>query len=287
MRVPFCGSALSVCSSGMRDPHRALGFILPQLPVGQALNARAPTLLAGGIPADIRSLLYTAKPVLQAGEGKNLPLLPSLFGRGLTNGTGQRILNHVHIEVMRLNTVVTSRQQILQASRTLVRQRGWESIGIRTVANACGVSIGSIYNYFSNKGELVAATVESIWAEIFQPPEQDPPFADTLDCISWLYRRMAYGAEHYPGFFNLHAASFAGVGKEEGKRLMQQTWQHIPQALCGVLRADPKVRPGALDGNLSAEQYADILFAMLFCAMLREDYDPTPALELTRRTLYE
>ena len=54
-----------------------------------------------------------------------------------------------------------------------------------------------------------------------------------------------------------------------------------------MLRADPKVRPGALDGKLSAEQYADILFAMLFCAMLREDYDPAPALELTRRTLYE
>lgn len=73
MRVPFCGSALSVCSSGMRDPHRALGFVLPQLPVGQALNARAPTLLAGGRSApDIRSLLYTPERLLQAGQAKKV-----------------------------------------------------------------------------------------------------------------------------------------------------------------------------------------------------------------------
>ena len=119
-----------------------------------------------------------------------------------------------------MNIVVTSKDEILKTNRELIQKQGWSAVSIRSVAAACGVSVGSIYNYFSNKGELVAATVESIWAEIFQPPEQDPPFADTLDCISWLYRRMAYGAEHYPGFFNLHAASFAGVGKEEGKRLM-------------------------------------------------------------------
>ncbi len=188
---------------------------------------------------------------------------------------------------MPLKPAVTSRQEILQASRALIRAHGWESVGIRTVANACGVSIGSIYNYFANKSELVAATVESVWAEIFQPPADPALFTDTLACIVWLYGRMAYGAEHYPGFFSLHAVSFSGVGKEKGKRLMQQTWRHIPQELCRVMRADPKVRPGALDGALSAEQYAEVLFSMMFCAMMREDYDPAAALELTRRTLYQ
>ena len=291
MRVPFCGSALSVCSSGMRDPHRALGFVLPQLPVGQALNARAPTLPEWGrgeaaVPDNTFPIIHLCGTFARHSEEK------ARFARprcrvGLTKRPGPGIVNLVHVEVMRLNTVVTSREEILQASRSLIRARGWESVGIRTVANACGVSIGSIYNYFSNKSELVTATVESVWAEIFQPPEQDPPFADTLACIAWLYGRMAYGAEHYPGFFNLHAVSFAGVSKEDGKQLMQKTWQHIPQELTRMLRADPTVRPGALDGALSAEQYAEVLFSMLFCAMMREDYDPSAALELTRRTLYQ
>ena len=50
-----------------------------------------------------------------------------------------------------MNTVVTSKDEILRASRELIRQRGWSAVSIRSVAAACGVSVGSIYNYFSSK----------------------------------------------------------------------------------------------------------------------------------------
>lgn len=70
-----------------------------------------------------------------------------------------------------MNTIVTSREEILKASRELIRQGGWSAISIRSVAAACGVSVGSIYNYFDSKTELVGATVESVWEEIFHRPE--------------------------------------------------------------------------------------------------------------------
>ena len=47
-----------------------------------------------------------------------------------------------------MNTVVTSREQILAASRKLIAEKGWAQVNIRSVAAACGVSVGSIYNYF-------------------------------------------------------------------------------------------------------------------------------------------
>ena len=65
-----------------------------------------------------------------------------------------------------MNTIVTSREEILKASRELIRQEGWSAISIRSVAAACGVSVGSIYNYFDSKTELVSATVESVWEKI-------------------------------------------------------------------------------------------------------------------------
>ena len=72
-----------------------------------------------------------------------------------------------------MNTVVTSKDEILRASRELIRQRGWSAVSIRSVAAACGVSVGSIYNYFRSKSDLIGATVESLWCEIFQRPEDD------------------------------------------------------------------------------------------------------------------
>ena len=54
-----------------------------------------------------------------------------------------------------MNTVVTSKEEILRASRELIRQKGWDAVNIRSVAAACGVSVGSIYNYFDSKAALV------------------------------------------------------------------------------------------------------------------------------------
>ena len=63
-----------------------------------------------------------------------------------------------------MNVVVTSREDILKNSLKLIQQQGWSSVSIRAVAAACGVSVGSIYNYFDSKAELVSATVESVCA---------------------------------------------------------------------------------------------------------------------------
>ena len=41
-----------------------------------------------------------------------------------------------------MNTVVTSKAEILKASRELIQQKGWSAVNIRAVAAACGVSLG-------------------------------------------------------------------------------------------------------------------------------------------------
>ena len=184
-----------------------------------------------------------------------------------------------------MNTIVTSREDILHSSRELIRRQGWEAVNIRSVAVACGVSVGSIYNYFSSKAELVGATVESIWHEIFHFPQEPTAFADTLACVSWLYERMRYGSEKYPGFFTLHALSF-GPEKADGKQRMYQTWDHVVWRLSAVLRQDPRVRPDAFQEHFTADQFAQVLFSLLLSALLRQDYDPSAVLEIVRRTIY-
>ena len=62
-------------------------------------------------------------------------------------GTGSIIkMNIVHIEGDHMNTIVTSKEDILKNSRELIREKGWTAVSIRSVASACGVSVGSIYN---------------------------------------------------------------------------------------------------------------------------------------------
>lgn len=185
-----------------------------------------------------------------------------------------------------MNTVVTSKEEILETSREMIRTQGWSAVSIRSVAAACGVSVGSIYNYFDSKADLVGATVESVWCEIFHRPEDADVFQDTQACIVWIYERMEYGCRQYPGFFNLHSLGFMREEKADGKRRMQQTWQHILNGLCAVLKRDEKVRPDAFNVQFTAEKFADVLFSLMLSALLRQDYDPAAVLEIVRRTLY-
>ena len=37
-----------------------------------------------------------------------------------------------------MNTVVTSKEEILKTSRELIQQQGWSAVSIRSVAAACG-----------------------------------------------------------------------------------------------------------------------------------------------------
>lgn len=185
-----------------------------------------------------------------------------------------------------MNTVVTSKEEILRTSRELIRRQGWTSINIRSVAAACGVSVGSIYNYFDSKTALMGAVVASVWCEIFHQPEDGAVFQDTLACVTWMYQRMEYGCKHYPGFFTLHSLGFMGEDRSDGIQKMQQTWQHMLDGLCAVLRRDTSIRPNAFTAEFTAEKCADVLFSLMLSALLRQDYNPTTVLELVRRILY-
>ena len=82
-----------------------------------------------------------------------------------------------------MNTIITSKEAILDKSKQLVAAQGWSAVSIRNVAAACGVSVGSIYNYFASKSDLVTATVESIWHDIFHFSERQTDFDNFIDCV--------------------------------------------------------------------------------------------------------
>ena len=172
-----------------------------------------------------------------------------------------------------MNRLATSKEDILAASRELIRENGWAAVSIRSVAAKCSVSAGTIYNYYESKAELLGATIESVWH-------------DVTTCISWIYERFQYGNKRFPGFFSLHSFGFMKEGKDDGKKRMMRTWGHILNGLCEVLKNDPKIRPDVFDENFTEMQFAEILFSLMLVSVIREDYDPSSVLMLINKTLY-
>lgn len=185
-----------------------------------------------------------------------------------------------------MKPAATSKEEILAVCRDLIHRQGGTALNVREVAAACGISVGTVYNYFGSKADLVGAAVESVWYDIFRCADDDNVFATTRDCVRWLFQRLAYGNAQYPGFFTLHSASFVHQDRPEGKERMQKAWAHIIGMLCQVLHRDPLIRPDVFQGTFTPEQVADLLFSLMLAAQLRNQYDPTAMLQLVERVLY-
>jgi len=83
-------------------------------------------------------------------------------------------------------------RRILEAGASLFRQSGYEGAKIEAIAADAGVSVGTIYNYYRNKGDILVAIVSMEVNEVLNagrgvvamPPAN---VADAIDTLIGIY----------------------------------------------------------------------------------------------------
>lgn len=61
------------------------------------------------------------------------------------------------------------REKLLSEARRQVQEFGYGAVTIRSVASACNVGVGTLYNYFPSKDNLIAAFMAEDWHAAIQP----------------------------------------------------------------------------------------------------------------------
>ncbi len=62
-------------------------------------------------------------------------------------------------------------RRILEAATMLFREQGYESARIEDIAEVAEVSVGTLYNYYQNKGDILVATVSMEVTEVLEAGE--------------------------------------------------------------------------------------------------------------------
>ena len=57
------------------------------------------------------------------------------------------------------------REQLLQEAKRQVQENGYSKTTIRSVAGACNLGVGTVYNYFKSKDMLIASFMLEDWME--------------------------------------------------------------------------------------------------------------------------
>ena len=189
-------------------------------------------------------------------------------------------------EAIGLNTVITSKEAIMQVCRRIVAEKGMNALNMRLVADECGIALGTLYNYFADKDALVLAAVESIWRDIFHagPPHETAPSFPGY--VAALYARIRKGALAYPGFLTGHSISIAGAKRGEAKSVMEHTFAHMKTGMLEVLRNDPSVPENAFPPTFSKEDFVGFVVDHLLILLVQEQPNCNILLEIIRRAIY-
>ena len=184
-----------------------------------------------------------------------------------------------------MNTSVTSRQAILDACRTLALEQGLQAINVRAVASACGIAVGSVYNYFPSKADLVAATIQDVWQHIFHFGATAPA-ASFTELVARLYREALLGTQEYPGFFTTHSVSFASAEKNRGRQVMEDYFVRMRTELLQALCSDPGVGTEVFNDAFTREAFVDFVFSHFLALLMKQAPGCDTLLEVIRRILY-
>lgn len=196
-------------------------------------------------------------------------------------------MNNVHFgEVRSVNIVITSKEAIMQECRLIVAEQGFKSLNMRLVADKCHIALGTLYNYYADKDELVLATVESIWRDIFHSGRPCGKESSFPDYVEELYVRIREGAEAYPRFLTDHSISIAASRQVEAKNVMEHTFAHMKAGMRKVLQRDPAVSEHAFSASFPEEDFISFVLDWLLLLLVQGRQDCSILLEMIRRSIY-
>ena len=94
------------------------------------------------------------------------------------------------------------REKLLEEAKRQVSESGYSSMTIRSVATACGVGTGTVYNYFPSKDMLVASFMLEDWMLCMQAIEQGVAEAeDAKAALYCMHQELLTYKEKYTNLF--------------------------------------------------------------------------------------
>lgn len=179
-----------------------------------------------------------------------------------------------------------SKEQILQTSISYAKTNGIQCLNIRTIANACNVSIGSIYNYFPTKTELIIAVMEEFWSHACTHEDmEDINIQNFFISYPILYKKIYHYLNLFEGNW-LHQATFLDNEiKVLGKKVERTYFDSIKQMIHILLDYDETISPDIWTDTFNKESFCEFLFENMMIELNKGHAYPYYLMELLKKIL--
>lgn len=186
-----------------------------------------------------------------------------------------------------MNKAVISKDELLTICKNIVAEKGIEAINMREVARRSKVAVGSLYNYFPSKDDLMIDTIEVIWKEIMMDLVTLDENHDFVKSVENLFYAIKNGSKKYPYFFSLHSMSVARNAKDKGREAMRIYFSSLKEKLLFTLNNDQKVKQDFFSINCSKEEFINFIFSNVIALLLNNSNSCSVLLEIIKGAIYK
>ena len=104
-------------------------------------------------------------------------------------------------------------QRLAEEARRQIEQSGFSAMTIRSVAKGCGVGVGTVYNYYTSKEELVATFMLSDWKDCIAAIQRCADESETLEpVLRTIYEKLRLFLQQYDPIFRDASAAVSYTG---------------------------------------------------------------------------
>ncbi len=158
-----------------------------------------------------------------------------------------------------------SREDMLEIARNILIEKGYDACTMREVAAACGVSVGTMYTYFSSKNALIVHAVAAEWFDVLEGVKSKCGlYTDAVDGLSQFYEHIRRFALRYRTVF-LHVSNMASPDAyyQKGSRLLLDQVSGVVSLLLVPVRCE--------NDNALCDFLANVLLIYVQKAVAQED----------------
>ena len=163
-----------------------------------------------------------------------------------------------------MNKTVTSREQLLAAAKELAYSQGLPQVNIRAVAAKCGVAVGSIYNYFPTKADLIAAVIEDFWRQAAHMESCAPSPGEPFPLyVSRLYAMLSQELSAFQSGWLRQISALGEAERRKGRELEGKCFDHIKAGVLHALSVCGGDDSPLLSGEADRAAFVDFVFRNL------------------------
>lgn len=179
------------------------------------------------------------------------------------------------------------KQHILDAAYRIASEKGLSGLSIREVARACDVAVGTVYNSYPTKSDLVNDVVGRFWKEALA--DRMPQASAGGDFVDFCHNLATELTQALARFHHDWLAEVSALDAHDlaAARCREEIiFAHIRKGLELALDHDPHVNRARLEGPLAPEELSMFVWLSMLASIKLGDPSCKTLLALLRATLY-